>query len=1463
MRVRRLPHEPCFSLLLLVLVLVGRGGCLRGVEGRAAAGSTEWRNRLPEVLASNSSSSLNAFYLNQSSAVAASGLNTPLKVSTAWFSARIPDFEWAVSMSNDGLVMAVGAPGVPSFSQGQLESYGSVFVYYRTSLATKDWTLASRVTLPAAPYPNELYLESDFGYSVAVSDNGTYIFVAEPQYMATSKNNNQMHYLVRKLTASNSSTWIYGGKIPCVVDCQNEQLGAGGISLALSDRAVFVGAPYEPYSQSGGRIHTFYASSGPSGTLYFSEFSAMKLASPDSQSGQRFGASITAMLDGSFVAGSATMTNKIFIFRAFTSPSTYSPLKVQSISLSDFSVQVSPTTSAIAFDRTRKNLLYVGTTSNKILVFGGPVDFSSSWTLVDTIDPTTATGGPYTECSGMFGRSMSLSLDGNTMVVGARSSRSLQGSACVLARSTTSSKWIFMSFYAGDSSSSLSFGRNVYISAQGTSAVMNGAVSGMFTLFDSGLCAGGYEPASSGSVGCRKCGAGTYSEFGIVCVSCKTGTASTAIGSASPDVCQPCGVGEYAANGGSACLKCEAGQYNDATQQSSCKQCPPGEFIESTGSAFCTPCVQGFYQDRSGQTACKSCGPGATTASSGSSAIAFCRSQPGFYWDEVSATAIPCSPRDACAGGVGDDSCANGYTGRLCSLCQLGFYRDQTGRCFGCPSFPITELLVVCSIIGILVLICIYYPVRVFLQCIVSALAPVINFFQLMAIISSVRVGYGSSTNALFQVADVAMLKVSFLKPECMTSNMTVVQQWLMSFFPVVFLLLILCVLYLVFTPFVQRMLFGREKFLAREEAVHRSRWSVTGMMVSLMSVFFLPLLRLTVLAWDCSKVGDTYVLDAQPDILCYDFNSSSTWFLLMILGCLSGLLLFVSWFAISYRIISSARRCRLDVVDPLDDWNLDSERFRTVFGAVTQDFRSTSTLTICWGVVFQKMCDACVLFVQVFQSDSPLMQCLCIIMVLELYVVPFVFCRPCKHKETANATGILMFCLQLLIFFGLANAFLGVIKAVDENSGPDLNAAYIPVAFWFFLVVFCFCLIGLSCLILVVPLSAQYELQIVLNHSLCTLTADTEVEKKDGFMQRYRQLEGFFLWRLLQHLLGWLSRICFQFASSASNASTSEDALGGARAAVKDSVSEDDWKRYCSLHDHSHGLGGSRATSGPSAKRLVGFLVVHPPLGKSFRMLFQNLVDSQYFWPTLYSSDVSSTASMQANVVVQIFELITMGVDFVSQMDHLADRFRADFASVGFSLPTSQQRFGTGHIWFYHMMASQRTLSREEFSSSALEAAKLRMYISFLQMCELIRQKPRLVRCFLEFLEANPTFTALDGAPRIPRKNTVTVVQSAAGRSAASAAKPLSASMSITSPSASQSKTAPTTKPSHGASSKPPILTPSTPSASISSSFSSSANLLSPRSPAPLSPATPVKPRSAAATASPSSSKGRLPDAI
>ncbi len=170
------------------------------------------------------------------------------------------------------------------------------------------------------------------------------------------------------------------------------------------------------------------------------------------------------------------------------------------------------------------------------------------------------------------------------------------------------------------------------------------------------------------------------------------------------------------AGGGSNCVNCPVGQYQNASfhARPECLGCAPGTFAPATSrpcdlcpagyaqrqanTPFCLPCFSGFFAESPGHVICQECE--ANTFSDGRWNVACQQCPAGFIARGSSAACVACAPGKFAAG-IGDSctNCAAGFArigyvpGEVedptsCTACAHGSYQDEPGQSVCLPCIP-------------------------------------------------------------------------------------------------------------------------------------------------------------------------------------------------------------------------------------------------------------------------------------------------------------------------------------------------------------------------------------------------------------------------------------------------------------------------------------------------------------------------------------------------------------------------------------------------------------------------------------------------------------------------------------------------------------------------------------------------------------------------------------------------------
>ena len=239
---------------------------------------------------------------------------------------------------------------------------------------------------------------------------------------------------------------------------------------------------------------------------------------------------------------------------------------------------------------------------------------------------------------------------------------------------------------------------------------------------------------------CLPCPQGTYSNDGTACYTCKSGYYSSG-GSSS---CSACPAGSYSTSTGS-CIPCASGFYSQISASVSCLPCSVNTFSNVTGSASCFSCQQnaiagkgssfcvcsiGYYLDLNGN--CVSCPYGADCTQTGTG-FQNLSSLPGFWKvSALRADFYSCPFGSASCPASTNGTCALGYTGDFCSICDTNYYLSF-GQCYSCAKTSSDYFLLLGFIAFSLVCVFTLYLVWNQLKTSTNILKIVTSFCQILA----------------------------------------------------------------------------------------------------------------------------------------------------------------------------------------------------------------------------------------------------------------------------------------------------------------------------------------------------------------------------------------------------------------------------------------------------------------------------------------------------------------------------------------------------------------------------------------------------------------------------------------------------------------------------------------------------------------------------------------------------------
>jgi hypothetical protein len=140
------------------------------------------------------------------------------------------------------------------------------------------------------------------------------------------------------------------------------------------------------------------------------------------------------------------------------------------------------------------------------------------------------------------------------------------------------------------------------------------------------------------------------------------------------------------------------------------------------------------------------------------------------------ACVVPCEPPEAC---LGNNFCALGYQSKppmyRCASCALGFY-SSGGVCVKCPDSPAA------LVVGVVLLLLVVAGAGYWLnkrQVNIAVMSIGIDFFQVLAIFSNLRIAWPPQIRELFRVLSAFNLNIEIVTPECLVPNVTFVTKFM------------------------------------------------------------------------------------------------------------------------------------------------------------------------------------------------------------------------------------------------------------------------------------------------------------------------------------------------------------------------------------------------------------------------------------------------------------------------------------------------------------------------------------------------------------------------------------------------------------------------------------------------------------------------------------------------------------
>jgi WD40 repeat protein len=445
----------------------------------------------------------------------------------------------SVSLSSDGKVLAVGAPGFNKTS-------GATWVYWLNGSAWAE--------MPGMPLSGK----GAAGASVSLSSDGKVLAVGAPGY------------------GNNTAVWVYNftgsawAEMPDMPLIQEVAVGAWpGVSVSLSSdgTVLAVGAPMYDSHTGGGGGTWLYQYDGSA----WAEMPRMPLRGPRAS---QYGSSVSLSSDGTVLAVGAPAydgdTGAAWLYRYGGSgwaEMLGMPLGHAERGHSEQGLSVS--------------LSADGTT----LAVSGHLDHVAAATWVYQQDD----GGTWAEMGGMplvgptrssGAVSVRLSSDGTTLAVGASN------------YAFTGRTWLYR--YSGGAwaiaPGSPLLGPTA--SEQGASV----SLSSDGSVLAVGAPGYNHEGGTWVYATAMQCKPGTYLATGQLPVVCAPAPAGFSAPGYTTSY-SACPAGSYSGPGASACEACAAGTFNPEACGAECRPCPPGSFSSTPGVTSCLPCPAGMYSE--------------------------------------------------------------------------------------------------------------------------------------------------------------------------------------------------------------------------------------------------------------------------------------------------------------------------------------------------------------------------------------------------------------------------------------------------------------------------------------------------------------------------------------------------------------------------------------------------------------------------------------------------------------------------------------------------------------------------------------------------------------------------------------------------------------------------------------------------------------------------------------------------
>jgi hypothetical protein len=358
-------------------------------------------------------------------------------------------FGWSVAISNNGNTVIIGSKNKNS---GQGQNQGATYIFTRFGTT---WT--QQVKLLASDTSSL----GNFGYSVAINNDGTAVIIGSN----TTDINGTADVGAAYIFKYDGSSWIQYSKLISDIRVANDQLGTS-VAISGDGATAIAGMPYSDFLGTDAGVALVFTPYVEYTGLY-PKIQDSKLVAADGVSGDYFGISVAISSDGNTaIIGAYNDDDKgsayIYI-RSGTTWSQQAKLVPADGAISDYfgrSVAISSdgNTAIIGAHGDDDK----GTNSGSAYIY---IRAGTTWSQQAKLVAADGATGDY------FGISVAISGDGNTAIIGAYADDDDKGSAYIYIRSGTT--WSQQAkLVAADGAGSDSFGRSVAISSDGNTAII-------------------------------------------------------------------------------------------------------------------------------------------------------------------------------------------------------------------------------------------------------------------------------------------------------------------------------------------------------------------------------------------------------------------------------------------------------------------------------------------------------------------------------------------------------------------------------------------------------------------------------------------------------------------------------------------------------------------------------------------------------------------------------------------------------------------------------------------------------------------------------------------------------------------------------------------------------------------------------------------------------------------------------